>query len=444
MAHVFKTLLYIIPGFILLGCWFFLTVNVPYWDDYGAIVKYLAEPWPGRWQTIWDFHNEHRIATTRLIIDTLVMLNNGSFNFRMMMATGNIIQFAYAMTWLSVFRKCRSGISAGIPVLWLLTSFIHYENTCWALCSVQNVIVVALIFATCLLFSKRKSSTTAFALALSTGVAATFSSGSGLLVWPCLVGMEMAEPFSEYGSWGKGVKNIFEHVKSSSVRLLPLLSIATIASYCYLIDFPGGTTEQALNLSDRIVNGFLFFVAFTGAILPVYPAAFALGLALMPIMVFIVMRYPRLKHPEIFWFMTTQLATMLAAAIFRASDPHTAVSSRYCIVSCSLFASILFLGLELCPLKKHLAKILLLVTTTGIILYTSAFLVLGAPLFAKRNELLRRNILTWPNHIQGLRTCNPEIDGAYLRKCVDRGIYNPKSLLKSGETPLATPEPWLR
>ena len=159
MAHVFKTLLYIIPGFILLGCWSFLTVNVPYWDDYGAIVKYLAEPWPERWRTIWDFHNEHRIATTRLVIDTLVMLNNGSFNFRMMMATGNIIQFAYAITWLSVFRKCRSGISAGIPVLWLLTSFIHYENTCWALCSVQNIIVVTLIFAACLLFSKRKSRT---------------------------------------------------------------------------------------------------------------------------------------------------------------------------------------------------------------------------------------------------------------------------------------------
>ena len=361
-----------------------------------------------------------------------------------MMATGNIIQFAYAMTWLSVFRKSRFGIAAGLPVLWLLTSFIHYENTCWALCSVQNVIVVALIFATCLLFSKRKSSTTAFALALFTGVAATFSSGSGLLVWPCLVGMEMAEPLSEYGSWGKGVKNIFEHVKSSSFRLLPLLSIATIASYCYLIDFPGGTTEQTLNLSDRIVHGLLFFVAFTGAILPVYPAAFALGLALMPIMVFITIRYPRLKHPEIFWFMIAQLSTMLVAAIFRASDPQSAVSSRYCIVSCSLFASILFLGLELCPPRKRLVKILLHTTTAGTILYTIAFLALGAPLFAKRNELLRRNILTWPNHIQGLRTCNPEIDGAYLRKCIDRGIYNPATLLKPGENPPTTPEPWLK
>ena len=432
------------PVLLLAGCWFFLTVNVPYWDDYDAFIQYFSTPWPDRWQHLFDFHNEHRIVTTRLIADALVAFNGGVFNFKAMMAVGNLIQLAYAAAWVFVFRKGRLGIAASLPVLWLLLSFIHYENSCWALCSVQNVIVVALSFAACLLFAKRDQSRVAFVGALLCGVGATFSSGGGLLVWPALLAMELAQPLSEEGRWRSGLANVACHAKRSVFRL-SLLAVVAIVSICaYLHGFPGGTTEQVSGTAARVINGALFFIAFLGGIVPLYPAALALGIVLLPLLGFIVIRYPRMRHPEVFWFMAAEIATMLSAAVFRSSDPHAAVSSRYCIVSCSVFASIFFLGLEVVPIPEKLAKCGLVVATGGVILYTTTFLVLAAPLFAQRNELMRRNILTWPNHVEGLRSHSPESASKLLRKCVERGVYYPASVRKPGETPPDSPAPWLR
>ncbi len=184
-------------------------------------------------------------------------------------------------------------------------------------------------------------------------------------------------------------------------------------------------------------------MAFIGGVLPLYPAALALGLVLLPIIIFLVIRYPRIRHPGVFWFMAAELATMLSAAVFRSADPHTAVSSRYCIVSCSAFAAVFFLGLEQLPLSERIARRLTILATAGVILYTTAFLVLGAPLFAHRNEIMRRNILTWPAHMEGLRTGAPEEDGAALQRCLERGVYDPRSVLKEGETPPERPEAWL-
>ncbi len=432
------------PILIMVGCWLFLTVNVPYWDDYGAFIKYFSEPWPERWEHLFDFHNEHRIVTTRLIADALVALGGGTFNFRAVMSVGNLIQLAYAITWLVVFRKSRFGIVAGLPVLWLLTAFIHYENSCWALCAVQNIIVVALMFFACLLFAKRGQSRVAFALSLLSGIAATFSSGGGLLVWPCLLAMELSLPLTKSENWREGLRKLPSHIKSSFASLAMLLTVGAVSTCCYLHGFPGGTTEQISDITTRILNAVLFFVTFIGGIVPIYTAALALGFVLLPIIVFLTIRYPRLKHPAIFWFMAAELATMLSAAVFRSSDPHAAVSSRYCIVSCSVFASVFFLALEQIPLPERLAKWLVCLTTAGTVVYTTAFLVLGAPLFSQRNELMRRNILTWPAHIEGLRSGDLENDSINLRKCVDRGVYNPASVLKPGEAPPSEPAPWLR
>ena len=104
-GKAFRAILISCPIILFIGVWLFLTVNVPYWDDYSAFIKYFSEPWPARWAHLFDFHNEHRIVTTRLLADALVALNGGAFNFRAMMAVGNLIQLAYACAWLFLFRK---------------------------------------------------------------------------------------------------------------------------------------------------------------------------------------------------------------------------------------------------------------------------------------------------------------------------------------------------
>ena len=160
--------------------------------------------------------------------------------------------------------------------------------------------------------------------------------------------------------------------------------------------------------------------------------------------ILLVYRYPKIRHPGVFWFTMVEFGTMLTAAFFRSEDPHAAVSSRYCIVSCSVFAGLVFLALEQIPIPQRLAKWGIRLMTAGVIIYTTAFLALGAPLFAARNELMRRNILTWPEHVEGLRCNTPESDSEHLRRCLERGVYSPEAVLKPSEIQPAKPAPWLK
>ena len=241
-----------------------------------------------------------------------------------------------------------------------------------------------------------------------------------------------------------GHRALLGNVVASWKRLAALFLVGALAIGFYLHGFTPTGGETAGGFAARIINGVLFTLAFLGGIVPVYAAALVVGAVLLPLLVTLVCRYPKIKTPGIFWFTMIEFGTMLTAAFFRSEDPHAAVSSRYCIVSCSVFAGILFLSLEQFRIPKHLVQWGISLLTVGIILYTTAFLVLGAPLFAKRNELMRRNILTWPTHQDGLRTNTPETDSKYLRRCVDRGIYNPNCVLKPGEMPPTEPKPWLR
>ena len=63
-----------IPALLLFAALGVLAVNVPYWDDYGAIVRYMGWPFGDRMQHLFDFHNEHRIVTVRLFLDAMVAL----------------------------------------------------------------------------------------------------------------------------------------------------------------------------------------------------------------------------------------------------------------------------------------------------------------------------------------------------------------------------------
>ena len=67
-----------------------LGVNVPYWDDYDVFLPYLSMPAAERMRHLFDFHNEHRILTTRLAAE-LVRAWNGSFSFKGCMLVGNAL-----------------------------------------------------------------------------------------------------------------------------------------------------------------------------------------------------------------------------------------------------------------------------------------------------------------------------------------------------------------
>ncbi len=78
-----------LPALMLLGAIIALAVNVPYWDDYDAIVRYLGWPFAERMQHLFDFHNEHRIVTVRLFLESMVAVT-GKVNFKACMILGSM------------------------------------------------------------------------------------------------------------------------------------------------------------------------------------------------------------------------------------------------------------------------------------------------------------------------------------------------------------------
>jgi hypothetical protein len=292
-----------------------------------------------------------------------------------------------------------------------------------------------------------RPNTKKFILSILCGIGATYSSGGGILVWPCLIAMMISRPISQSRKWSQGFNHIGEYIKSQPYKFFIIFFVSILIPFAYLNDFPlnsSASVESCLSISEKIKNGILFFFAFLGGIVPVYPIALLIGLFIFPLLVFMTIRYPRLRHPGIYWFMIIEITTMLSAAFFRSGNPQTAVSSRYCIVSCSVFASLLFLCTEQLPLSPKNLKRCTTTIASGLILYTLVFLFIGAPLYAKRNEIMRLNILTWPNTTMGLRSNNHVENSKYLLQCVNRGVYNPQTNIKSGEIPLKEPLPWLR
>ena len=122
------------------AAWVFLTSNIPWEDDYDAILKYLVFPPCERWRHLLDLHNEHRIATTRLIVEAVAAIC-GQVNFRACMLIGNGFMLLLAAIWYWRFRKIGHEWT-GLAVFTLSLSLLHWANQLNALCSNQNVLSV--------------------------------------------------------------------------------------------------------------------------------------------------------------------------------------------------------------------------------------------------------------------------------------------------------------
>ena len=138
MQLVIEIVLYLIPFMVLIWMICCCTAPVPKADDYDAILVYLNRPLPERLSHLTDFHNEHRIFTARLVFEAIV-LTLGYFDFRVCMAIGALFLYGYGLLFRRLFllnENCNTWFY--FPFLWLIVSFLNYDNVCWAMTSVSN------------------------------------------------------------------------------------------------------------------------------------------------------------------------------------------------------------------------------------------------------------------------------------------------------------------
>ena len=406
-----------------------MSANVPFGDDYDAILNYLNHPWPERLAHLADFHNEHRIVATRLVSE-LVYRACGQVDFRVIMWIGNFGWWVFAAHFSRLFIRRGDIVRFGsIFAAWMLVGFYDQENTFWAMTSVQNHWVVAFAFASCLSFSHR-GDTRWFISSLAFAVAATFTSGGGLLVFPALALMELCD-------------FVLAHdrvlTKKRFIGFVTFAVVATLSSCILLRGLPHNDDPSIAFSSDplqRVLGIVGFFFCFFGNLLPVSWAALPVGIAVVLWGLAVSWFAPRFRNTSlaVFSFLAFLVATVLVAALSRGASPAIGLAGRYRLISTATIVSLLYLTLAEVPLSKELKKRLLALALTGCFLVSSVYIVRGIFYNSSHKQKMEAGLAQWPSSVIGL-DYGPDygtndigrIHAAdILRKSVDNGVFHPR------------------
>lgn len=123
-------------------------VDIPYFDEWDAIVPRLsgALPITGNW--LWSQHNDHRLVVPRLL--EIGLLRASGYEYRIPMVL-NVLLFAFSATLLIFLAARLRGrprfTDAVFPIL--LLHFANYENFIWAVqlqVSITEACIVTLLY----------------------------------------------------------------------------------------------------------------------------------------------------------------------------------------------------------------------------------------------------------------------------------------------------------
>ena len=434
-----------LPVIMLMGTLVALAVNVPYWDDYGAIVKYMGWPFAERMRHLFDFHNEHRIVTVRLLLEAMAAIT-GKVNFKGCMLFGTaqlLVVFAcFAHTFFRQFGR-GLGLAALSLASWHLFSMLNFDNAFWALTAVENFGVLMWAFLAILFFCGEDRLWRQL-LAWVFAVLAVLTSAQGLAVLGAMVAIALT-PRGEIDSW----RDIWRNFRRCSrCRVVGVVMFSMLVLLLYFRGFTSNSEGEAA-ISASIADRVLYVIAFLGNLAPIYPIALVCGCLVAIGIGYVIWSFPRLPVAmrPMFFFMVYGVGVAVAGVFFRASDPRAALSFRYYVITACLFISLVGCLLALNGRLPRIVRTCLPILIIGFCLLDLAVFFVGWPLFSERNEALRVNMLTWPDREDGLR-----IDDGFrsdasrcLRRLEERGLYDHTKLLRNGEIlpsePIAWPQP---
>ena len=391
-----------------------LSVNVPYWDDYDAILSYLAQPFPQRMSHLFAFHNEHRIVFVRVVMEAVYGLC-GTFDFRAMIYVGNALFLLFV--GLVLHRLKRNAVEPRwwcIAVAWSLLSILMFENMFWALTSVQNNAVLLFAWLALLCLERGRRHVGWFFAALTFAVLCTYTSGSGMFIWPCMAGL-----FAKTG--------FYDGERPSPLKLVVLGLVAVAAVAYYLHGFQGqgqGALEKAFAHPFRV---FTYAALFCGASMNFPSLAFPLGMCVFVFAGFLLFSLKRVRDNVTLFFLCFLLLSAMSAALFRCGDTLTqALSFRYRVIAVSIIVCCGMLAYEQWakPFSRYARPVCAAVTAFCIFMNLSAYLLSYPQLVARRDRHLA-GLHAWPADCSGLVYPDTARASAVLQKSVESGAYRP-------------------
>ena len=414
-SHIFLLLSFLLAGLALV----LFSANIPYDDDYNCIVAYLAHPWPTRLCHLIDYNWEHRVGLTNLCAELMVDVT-GRINFQWLDVLG--LSFAAAIAYLFMRRLNfygKAGCFVATALFWLLLSPLS-DYFFWPMASIQNNGVLLLVFLSLVVLnaSNGGSLDCRFVAAMILAVASTFTSGSGMIVWPIMVAMLCFK-----GNW-----------RSAVVRIGVLVVVALVSiGYYFHEPWVGQSAREQFSL----LHALAYFFTFAGAWTCMPGVAFVAGVVICAFIGYLVPRVNRLKHPDVYFFALYILATMAAGSLFRSGRIINALPPRHPELPFALLGCVFVLAFEQLNIGERVKQISVsCLCGYAVCLNVFAFGFFGS-IWHSRIEIDRRNLLIRPYAVENLTS----IHGPWQNHAVDNlmfleehGIYDSRWNLKEGES----------
>ncbi|MCE7073656.1 hypothetical protein LZG74_25320 [Dyadobacter sp. CY327] len=247
---------------IIIYIWVFqsiaLNVNYVAFDDilvFGIIPEFERATWPERWQLLTTLFPEHRLVFSRSVI-LLFYDIFGRVNLVWLMIVANICWGLCAFIFYKAFQKLHLSIWYFVPVMWLWFNIQSYENIFWGVSSLCNFGVI--LFVLSALYFAAYHPKRVF-VSLIFAVAATFTYGNGLMVFPVIALMFLIT----------GRRNQF---------FTTVLFTAFVA-LIYFLDFTPITQNLSFSDPQQVKEGFFGLFGFIGSIATV--SAYSIPLSAM-------------------------------------------------------------------------------------------------------------------------------------------------------------------
>lgn len=226
-------------------------LNIPYIDDYDAILEFLNNfsqaSFGQKMALIFSWHNEHKIVGARLIIALQYALT-GSADFAMLKYIGSM-QLVVSFWVLTTFLRPMFGKLWGIPAIILgfcIFDFSNYFNAMCTMAAVCNLGQVMLFLLSLYFYNSDKKSALYWAAAIQ--ALCILSLGNGII---CTIALVM-----------------FTLLKGDKKKIITSIAVSVIfVAIYFLVDVKGFTDMRpaTANPGFNFSNSLMYFMNITGA-----------------------------------------------------------------------------------------------------------------------------------------------------------------------------------
>ncbi|MCL4873054.1 hypothetical protein KJ039_03130 [bacterium] len=378
--------------------------NVPYGDDYSAILDFLlryqdADGALQKLGMLFAQHNEHRIAFGNLATVAMYKLT-GTVDFRSMIFFGNAALLGLVLVFYRMFHASGRKPLYFIPVVLFLFQFQFGHTIFWAMASVSNFYVLLFTFSSLLVLERggRPFYMAAFLLA----ALASVTQGSGIFALvSCALLLALKRDLRGLAAWGA-------------------LSAVVLALYFGFYEKPPEHPSMAEAVFEEPVNTIRYFFTLAGAS---FPFPFLAGLVFAALFIVLTLKGHYRKNPALYCGIVYVFLTVAATSLARSGlGIEGALSSRYKIVS-ALFPVLLYMAFF--EHKTPWKRIFFPAVLAGALVFNIHANIMETHKARNLYYLLTEGMKWWATGAPSLKYPDQETANRILVESIKRGIYKP-------------------